>query len=210
MIHSFPPRARYWLIGLTAVLLAGIAIYLLVRPRTQPLSASRLALDPVLGAASARVTIVEYGDFGCPTCRGWEQAGVRQELLQAYGDRIRFVWKDFPIITAESPKAAEAGQCAFEQGKFWEYHDLLYRKAPALSVQDLKTYAGELGLNTAAFDQCLDSGREAPKVAQSLNEARGLGFTATPAFTVNGQRLAGPAGFAVFKSLVDPLLAAGG
>ncbi len=89
---------------------------------------------------------------------------------------MRFVWKDFPIITTESPKAAEAGQCAFDPGKFWEYHDLLYKEAPALSVTALKSYAAELGLDTAKFDASLDSGQDAPKVKQSLLEARLLGL----------------------------------
>ena len=83
------------------------------------------------------MTIIEYGDFGCPTCRGWEQAGVLKQIVATYGDQVHFVWRDYPIITAQSPQAAEAGQCAFDQGKFWQYHDLLYAKQPALSISDL-------------------------------------------------------------------------
>ncbi|HTX90763.1 MAG TPA: thioredoxin domain-containing protein [Anaerolineales bacterium] len=174
------------------------------------LSFTRLALDPSLGPANAKVTIVEYGDFGCTTCLGWERAGVRQQILAKYGDQVRFVWRDYPIITAQSPKAAEAGQCASDQGKFWEYHDLLYQKAPALSVSDLKAYAAGLGLDAARFDDCLDSGQDAPKVNQSWQEAKALGFVGTPAFVINGEKLAGPGDLATFSRIIDPLLAAGG
>ena len=104
------------------------------------------------------MTIIEYGDFGCTTCRGWEQAGVLKQIVAAYGNQVHFVWRDYPIITAQSPQAAEAGQCAFDQDKFWQYHDLLYAKAPALSISNLKSYAAQIGLNTAQFDQCLELG----------------------------------------------------
>jgi protein-disulfide isomerase len=62
--------------------------------------------DPYLGDANARITIIEYGDFGCPTCRGWEKSGVLKEIRQKYGNQVKFVWRDFPVITPESPKAA--------------------------------------------------------------------------------------------------------
>jgi len=176
---------------------------------TPPLSAARLASDPSLGSPSAKVTIIEYGDFGCVTCRGWEQAGVLKQIVAAYGDQVHFVWRDYPIITAQSPKAAEAGQCAFDQGRFWEYHDLLYAKAPALSIGDLKSYAAQLGLNTAHFDQCLDSGQDKAKVDQSMAEARSYGFIGTPSFILNGKKVIGPASFDQFKTMIDPLLAGG-
>jgi protein-disulfide isomerase len=80
-------------------------------------------VSPMLGPETAPVTIVEYGDFGCTTCLGWYKSGVLNQLRTRYGDQIRFVWRDFPVITLLSPKAAEAGQCAHEQGKFWEFHD---------------------------------------------------------------------------------------
>ncbi len=206
-------RYRFLRYLLPAVIVVGLGVILAVlarRPQTASLTPARLAADPTLGTASARVTIIEFGDFGCPTCRAWEQAGVRQQLMQTYGDRVSFVWRDYPIITAQSPKAAEAGQCAFDQGKFWEYHDLLYQHAPALSVPELKTYAADLGLDSARFDRCLDSGQDAAKVNQSLQEGRQLGFPGTPSFLINGQKLVGPPSYDTLKNLVDTLLAAGG
>jgi protein-disulfide isomerase len=132
------------------------------------------------------------------------------QVRATYGDQVQFVWKDFPVITAQSPKAAEAGQCAFDQGKFWEYHDLLYEQAYSLSVTDLKTYAAQIGLDTEKFAQCLDSGQNRAKVERSLNEAlREYGFPGTPSFLVNDKKLVGPPTFETLKSMIDAILVDG-
>ncbi len=201
---------RQWLtIGAVVLGVVAIGAYLLwPRPQPLPVSAARLAADPAIGPATAPVTIVEYGDFGCPSCKAWHDAGILKQVLAKYGDKIHFVWRDFPIITPQSPKAAEAGQCAFDQGKFWPYHDLLYARQPAIGVDDLKAYARELGLNTAKFNQCLDSGQYTEKVNHSLQEAENLGFQGTPGFQVNGKPFAGPPSFDELSSLIDAALAA--
>ncbi len=197
-------------VGVIAVIIFVIVmIFWSQSSQVPPLSVARLASDPSLGSASAKVTIIEYGDFGCTTCRGWEQAGVLKQIVATYGDQVHFVWRDYPIITAQSPQAADAGQCAFDQGKFWQYHDLLYAKQPALSISELKSYAVQIGLNTTQFDPCLDLGQDKAKVNQSMAEARGYGFIGTPSFIVNGQKVIGPASFSQFKSLIDPILAGG-
>jgi protein-disulfide isomerase len=196
--------------GVIAVIIFVVVMIFWSQSSQAPLlSAARLASDPSLGSPSAKVTIIEYGDFGCTTCRGWEQAGVLKQIVATYGDQVHFVWRDYPIITAQSPQAAAAGQCAFDQSKFWEYHDLLYAKAPALGISDLKSYAAQLGLNTAQFNQCLDSEQNKAKIDQSIAEARGYGFIGTPSFIVNGQKVIGPASFSQFKSMIDPILAGG-
>ena len=208
--HKKSNLRRITAVGVVAVIIVVVATILWSESSRLPaLSAARLASDPSLGSPSAKVTIIEYGDFGCITCRGWEQAGVLKQIAAIYGDQVHFVWRDYPIITAQSPQAAEAGQCAFDQGKFWEYHDWLYAKAPALSISDLKSYAVQIGLNTTQFDPCLDSGQDKAKVKQSMAEARGYGFIGTPSFIVNGQKVIGPASFSQFKSMIDPLLAGG-
>jgi protein-disulfide isomerase len=189
--------------------LAAMAFLLWPRPAAGPASvasgasADRVQAAPALGPADAPVTIVEYADFGCTTCRGWEKAGVLQQIRAAYADRVRFVWRDFPVITPQSPKAAEAAQCAFDQGKFWEYHDRLYARAPALAIDDLKRYAGDLGLDTARFNACLDSGQNQAVVEAGQKEAVAHGFIGTPSFLVNGQPVIGPQPFEVFKRLID-------
>jgi protein-disulfide isomerase len=204
-------QKRWIFLGtLLGLIILGGAIIFWSRSGAKGLNTAELAKDPSIGPADAKVTIVEYGDFGCTTCKAWFQSGVLEKTIGQYGDQVRFVWRDFPIITAQSPKAAEAGQCAFNQGKFWQYHDLLYQRAPALSVSDLKSYAAEIGLDSAEFDQCLDSGQEKAKVDQSLQEAYQHGFRATPAFLVNNKPLVGPPTFDQLKALIDPILASGG
>ncbi|MBI1955249.1 MAG: DsbA family protein [Acidobacteria bacterium] len=167
--------------------------------------------DPALGPKTAPVTIVEYGDFGCSACKAWFRAGILQELRSRYGDQIRFVFRDFPVITPQSPKAAEAGQCAYDQGKFWEYHDRLY-SAAAIAVSHLKAYAAEIGLDGRKFNQCLDSDRHAPTVERDLQDALARGFRGTPSFVVNDQpiTLGGAPTFEYFQRLIDPILASGG
>lgn len=131
-------------------------------------------------------------------------------MLSTYGDQIRFVWRDFPLRTAQSPKAAEAGQCANAQGKFWPYHDYLYDNTPALTTENLKAAAATLGLDRAQFDRCLDSGQMAAKVQASWDEAVKMGLPGTPAFLINGKPFIGPPTFQQMRNLIDPLLAKGG
>jgi len=195
--------------GVLVLILFAAVFFISSRPKAQPLNETRLASNPILGSGSAKVVITEYGDFGCTSCRAWHNAGILKQVRKAYGDDVQFVWKDFPVITAQSPKAAEAGQCAFDQGKFWEYHDLLYEQAPALSVSQLKEYAAQVGLDSATFNQCLDSGQNRAKVQQNLDEARSLGLPGTPSFLVNGKKLIGPPSFEVLKSTIDAILAGG-
>jgi protein-disulfide isomerase len=176
-----------------------------------PVSASQpvvglLENAPSLGSPEAKVTLIEYGDFGCPTCKNWFNAGVLDQVRAKYGDRVHFIWVDFPVITPQSPKAAEAGQCANEQGKFWQYHDLLYQHAPALSIPDLKSYANEIGLDTTKFNQCLDSGKYTEKINAETQDALRHNFMATPSFLLNDKPLLGPPSFAYLASLIDPLL----
>jgi protein-disulfide isomerase len=203
-------RRRQWFgAGATAAVLAVVVVGYLLWPRASvhPLSAVRLALDPSLGPATAPVTLIEYGDFGCPSCQAWYRSQTLEQLLAKYSNKIHFIWRDFPIITADSPKAAEAGQCAFDQGKFWPFHTIVYDNAPAISVDDLKSYATRVGLDMKTFDQCLDSGQDAAKVNQSLHDAYNHGFRGTPSFLLNGQPLAGPPSFEYLVSLIDPILA---
>ena len=207
-----PSRSRWLMIGgvSIAAMIGGAAVVLL-RPQAAPVEAVRLSDDPSLGPNNAPVTIVEYGDFGCSACKAWHRAGVLKELRSRYGDQIHFVFRDFPVITRQSPKAAEAGQCAYDQGKFWEYHDSLY-SATAIGVNELKKYAGEIGLDVAKFNLCLDSGRHGPTVERDLQEAIGRGFRGTPAFLLNDQliTLGGPPTLEYFQRVIDPILASGG
>jgi protein-disulfide isomerase len=200
-------RQKYLRLGVVVIGVALVVGYFLwPRPQAQAVSADRLNDDPFIGAADAPVTIIEYGDFGCPSCRAWHNAGIMEQVRAVYGDQVRFVWRDFPVITARSPKAAEAAQCAYDQGQFWEYHDLLFESAASLGTNDLKRYASELGLDSEGFNQCLDSGQHRATVDKDLQDAYRRRFRGTPSFLVNDQPLAGPPNFQYLQGLIEPIL----
>ena len=200
-------RQRYLRISIFVIGLALVAGYMLwPRPQAQAVSLDRLNDDPFIGSINAPVIIVEYGDFGCPSCQAWHNAGILDRVIATYGDQVRFVWRDFPIITAFSPEAAQAAQCAYDQDNFWEYHDLLFDRGPSFRDELLKSYAVELGLDTAAFNQCLDTRQHQATVEKDLEEAFQRRFRGTPSFLVNDQPLAGPPTFEFLQSLIEPIL----
>jgi protein-disulfide isomerase len=164
--------------------------------------------DPALGPSNARVTIIEFSDFQCPYCAQFH-AQTLPTILQEYGDRIRFVYRDFPLATLHpfAEKAAEAGECAHEQGAFWPYHDLLFNNQRALDRASLGTYATMSGLKMDAFNGCLDSAKYADEVAADEQAGVAAGVTGTPAFLVNGRLMVGAQPFAVFKAAIDAALA---
>jgi protein-disulfide isomerase len=159
--------------------------------------------DPVLGAASAPVTIVEFSDFQCPFCQSVEPTLKR--LRETYGDRVRIVWKDFPLtsIHPQAFKAAEAAQCAREQGKFWEYHDRLFANQQALEPEFLKKYAADTGLDAPKFNSCLDTAKYAERVQAQMGAGSQLGVSSTPTLFVNGRLLSGAQPYETFTAIVD-------
>jgi protein-disulfide isomerase len=162
--------------------------------------------DPVLGPADAPITLVEYGDFGCSDCKDWYDEGTLKQIKAKYGDKLRIVWRDYAIITLQSPKAAEAARCAHDEGKFWKYHDVLFDHFPALEIADLKAYAAQLGLDSDRFNECLDSGWHADQVDRGLRDATDLGFLGVPSFLVNDKKLVGVLDADYLESVIDPLL----
>lgn len=114
------------------------------------------------------------------------------------------MFRDFPLaMHKNAQKAAEAASCANDQGKFWEYHDKLFANQRALSPENLKQYATELGLDVDAFGACLDSGSFARDIRADVNDGKRVGVTGTPAFFINGRFLSGAQPFAKFQSIID-------
>jgi protein-disulfide isomerase len=197
-----------WLIGAGMAVVFGMIFYFTWQETTlSSPSVAVAAADPTLGPESAPIEIVEYADFGCQACRAWHNAGIREQILATFGDQVRFVWKDFPVITSESPQAAEAGQCAAAQGKFWEFHDLVYEQFAGLGLDALRGYATSVALDMAAFDQCLDQRVMRPKVQTNDQEARRLGLRGTPGFAINGRPLPAPPSFDQLAALIQQELA---
>lgn len=160
--------------------------------------------DPVFGAADAPITIVEFADFQCPFCIRHAQE-TYPRLLEDYGDQIRFVFKDFPLssIHPDAYSAALSAQCALEQGKFWEYHDLLFTGSLGLGQEAYDSYATQLGLDVPAFDQCINEERYAEQVQSDYDFGVELGVSSTPTFFINGIALVGAQPYSLFAQIID-------
>jgi protein-disulfide isomerase len=162
--------------------------------------------DRRIGSDRAPITIVEFSDFQCPYCR--QSVRILKALRQLYGERIRIVYRDY--LGPGHPyalQAAEAARCAGEQGKFWEYHDLLFDRQSSGKGWDFTSLAKELGLQLNAFDGCLQSRRFREQISKDLQDGLALGITSTPTFFVNGRPLVGAQPLANFQTLIDRLLA---
>ncbi len=162
------------------------------------------------GNLQAPLTVVEFGDFECPAC-GLSEEAARQIRAQ-YGDRIRFVFRQFPLskLHPQAEKAAEASECAAEQGMFWEAIERLYAEQADLSVDALKRYARELGLDQSRFNQCLDSGEAVSRIKQDLADGRALKVPGTPTYFIGRRMIVQPLDFATFSQLVEQELAGAG
>ena len=155
------------------------------------------------GDPNAKVTVVEFGDFKCPACRQAETSA--KKIREKFGNQIRFAFREFPLVGvhAESQKAAEAAECAGQQGKFWQAVDMFYEHQDDLSLPAINRYAGEMGLDSAKFVACLQKGAMAGRVARDLQDGRALGVHATPTFFIDGHMNVGPIPYATFAELID-------
>lgn len=157
------------------------------------------------GPADAPVTLVEFSDFQCPACRGFNP--VLEQLLEAYPEDVRVAFLQLPLrqIHPQAQGAAEASLCARDQGKFWELHDALFADQRNLGVDGLKSTAREIGLDGETFDECLDSNRYADVVQQDVDQAARLGASGTPSVFVNGRPVS-PGRVPTFEQLEGLLL----
>lgn len=161
--------------------------------------------DPGLGPEDAAIVIVEFSDFRCPFCQRWEN-DTRTQILETYGQDVRIVFRDFPVVGGQ--RAAEAGECADEQGEFWNYHEALFADPQAYNAnEDFVALAEELGLNTTTFSDCLESGKYRNEVLADYNDGVAYGVSGTPTFFINGVRLVGAQPFSAFAAVIDEELA---
>ncbi len=162
--------------------------------------------DPTIGSTNAKVTVHIYGDFQCPACRAAE-AGLKPTMAK-YADRVRFVWKDFPLaqIHSNALAAANAARCVQVQGWFWRYHDRLYEKQAEWSgdsdpTSKFQTYAMEVEADAAKFNACLTNKTESARVAANVTEGGANRVEATPTFFINNVRYFGMSPEAWSKAL---------
>jgi len=196
-------RTAFFLLAL--ILAIGLFIgYQLWGPVVTSGELTGLSQQNVQGPIDAPIRIVEFGDFACPGCRRWHRSGIKQQVKEMYGDQVSFTYRHFPVISEHSVEAAIAAQCAGEQGAFWIYHDFLYEQAQGLSEPQLTQYALDLGLNTQAFETCLQSVEISDYVERDKRSAFREGAMGTPAFFVNGHLVYNPS-FEELKSLIEGL-----
>jgi protein-disulfide isomerase len=174
-------------------------------------AASRTPFDitgrPAVGPDDAPVEFVEFTDYECPFCKRFFEE-TYPEIRAEYKDRVKFVVRNFPLrsIHADAQKAAEAAECAFDQGQFWRYHDHLFRNSENLGEDDLRRYARDLGLDGRQFDTCLDSGAKVDIVQRDVKDGYRFGVSGTPAFFINGQVLVGAQPADVVRAFIDMAL----
>lgn len=161
--------------------------------------------DPVLGDQNAPVTIIEFSDFECPFCKRFFSNTLPQ-LTREYIDtgKVKLVYRDFPLsFHPNAQKAAEAGECADDQGKFWEMHDKIFENQQAIGIADLKSYAASLGLDTSEFNSCLDSGKHVKEIQKDISDGSKYGASGTPTFFINGIKLVGAQPFSAFQQIIE-------
>jgi protein-disulfide isomerase/rhodanese-related sulfurtransferase len=156
-----------------------------------------------IGPQDAPVTVVEFGDFQCPSCVIAE--ATNQEIRRRFPKQVRFIFHEFPLAKFHqfAQKAAEAAECADDQGKFWQMHDRMYQAYGELAVVQLKYYAQDIGLDTAKFNACLDSGAKAQRVQQDIEDGKAVQVTATPTFYINQQKHVGGLTMQDFTAVVN-------
>lgn len=177
--------------------------------------------DPVLGNPDAPLTIVEFSDFQCPFCAKFHTQTlplIRDNYIKT--GKVKFVYRDFPIsaIHPNALPAALASECADEQGKFWQYHDMIFENQRNWQDLDLvqststfKKYAVSLGLDSSKFDSCLDSGKYVDEIQNDLDDGRAYGVTGTPGFFVGNEKIGytkviGAQPFDAFQKILDAQL----
>ncbi len=162
--------------------------------------------DPTLGKKTAPVTIVEFADFGCPYSA--EESYVVRAIAKQYPEDVRFIYRDFPLpeLHPGADIAAVGGECAREQGKFWEYHDTVFGHPTEFTPEILTGYADEAGLDVKKFSSCLSGGKYDEEVQQDLADGVAAGARGTPTFFINGVKIEGDIPFSVFTEIIHAFL----
>lgn len=162
--------------------------------------------NPFRGAEDAQVVMIEFSDFNCGFCGRFAKETLNP-LMEAYGDRVKFVYRDFPILAQSSLTAALAAQCAYEQGNFWDYHNTLFDGQGQFSREFFIQQAADLGLDETAFTKCFDDQKYMDEIRNDAVTAQELGLRGTPAFFINGKYISGAQPYQVFADAIEAALA---
>ncbi len=169
---------------------------------------SKIGQAPVRGNESAPITIMEFADFHCHFCK--KVAPTLDQLLKNYPDKVRLVWRHFPLSTTPGTGSFlthEASVCAQEQGKFWEFHDAVYAlEGTPNSKSDIEMMGQKIGLDKKKFLDCLNSGKNQPFLQEELNEGKKRGVSGTPTLFVNDKTIAGAYPYEYFVNAIEAIL----
>ncbi|MEO8612128.1 MAG: DsbA family protein [Chloroflexota bacterium] len=163
--------------------------------------------DPIYGDPNSPVTIVEFSDFHCPYCGRFVKETLKP-LMDAYEGKAKLIFRNYPILGQGSVLAALAGGCARDQGKFWEFHDLVFADQQDLTRDAFVKYAGEMNLDVDTFTKCFDQQDHMSEIQADYTYAQNLGATGTPTFFINGHYVSGAQPYAVFAEAIDKELGA--
>ncbi len=195
-------KTNYFLIFFILLALALASYFMFFnRPEYSP----QIMEEHVRGNHDARIVIVEFSDFQCPYCASVQP--TLDQIMEEYPNDVKLIYRHFPLPSHPyAKKAAEASECAAEQGKFWEYHDVLFQNQDNLYTAKLKEYAVDLDLDAEKFNACLDSGVMESRIEQSFQNGIDLGIQGTPTFMINNKVLSGAQSYSTFKAAIEEIL----
>lgn len=210
-----PPKSQisptWWIVGLIAVI-AGVGLIAIVGLPSIGAARTTETAGKVQGDPNAPITLEEYADFQCPAC-GTFARGTLKQIEEKYvtNGTVKIVFRHFAFIGEESLRAAEATECANEQGKFWEYYDTLFanqagENAGAFADDKLQGFAQGLGLDMTAFNACFSSGKYRAAIQQETANGQLRGVSSTPTLFVNDKKVVGAISMAQFETTIGPLL----
>jgi protein-disulfide isomerase len=185
---------------------------------TAPVAGAKVNVDPghfpIRGNKDAKVTIIEFADFRCPFCEQYF-TNTESQIIKDYVDtgKVKLTFRNFAFLGPASVTAADASECANDQGKFWNYYEYLYKNQPSESdtsmynTDTLTQAAVSLGMNGDTFKTCLDSKADEAKANKDLADGQKAGVSGTPSFFINGTPLVGAQPYSAFKTIIDQELA---
>ena len=189
-----------------------------LKPFVPPIAEIRVMDSPALGRPDAPLTLIDFSDYQCLICQRFYEETLpllREDFIET--GQVRYMVRDFPVerLHPQAKKMAVAAHCAQEQGRFWEMHELLFQHQQALGFDNLKEYAGQLGLNETEFQQCLEAERAVRKIGEDMDTAKRAGVLGTPTYllgkttkdrTISGQLLRGAQSYTLLKRTIQELL----
>jgi len=211
---------KYYFLAIPAIAAIITTYYLLApneTPQEEKITTQSLIQNgsPIMGNPSAPITIVEWGDYQCTFCYKFHQSS-KDILIEEYVNtgRINFVFRDFPLNGPDSVFAAQASYCADDQGKYWEYHDEIYKnwageRTGWVTRQSLDQFANTVGLDLIQFSKCLDDKKYQQRVLENEKFGVKIGIKATPSFLIfNNEKITKVEGnqpFSVFRQVIDTI-----